>query len=406
MRNHLKELAKSAGRLAIGWLALPPVAAAALRERIRPRSEKPSLFFGTLPLINIKFHAEAMRRLGYAAETLVDHVYAINSAGDFDQTLEGLSERVPGLKLLPSALRHHLGHYLVFLHALRHHDVFNYYFDGLILRDTPLHHLELQLLGLAGKRSLFMPYGADVQIVERSRNLLFKHAMMRDYPEKARAGGQVAKQMNYCLRHADFVISGVDWVDSMPWWDMLVAGHFAIDTAQWSTPVVEPDPSRPVRVLHAPNHRELKGTRFLLQAIDELQSEGVPVELVRVEGVPNTEIHELMASCDVVADQFVVGWYAMFALEGMSMGKPVLTYLRDDLVDLYSRYSWAASCPIVNTPPDRIKAQLRRLVEDPELRARLGREGRAYVEAHHSLEAIGRLLDGVYKRMWGSVPAS
>lgn len=41
------------------------------------------------------------------------------------------------------------------------------------------------------------------------------------------------------------------------------------------------------------------------------------VELITVQGKSNSELLALIDSCDIVADQLVIGWYAMFAIEGM-----------------------------------------------------------------------------------------
>ena len=98
--------------------------------------------------------------------------------------------------------------------------------------------------------------------------------------------------------------------------------HFSIDTDKW-----KPNSSyknNTLKVLHAPNHRKIKGTEFFISAINELKSEGYPIELILLEKVSNEEIKKIMSSVDIVADQLIVGWYAMFALEAMSMEKPVL----------------------------------------------------------------------------------
>ncbi len=161
--------------------------------------------------------------------------------------------------------------------------------------------------------------------MSRFRGLPFKHAMCMDYPEFTRHEAETLRSMEYCVAHADHVVSGVDWVDYMPRWDTLNAGHFAIDTAEF-TPALEPDerdPSRPVVVFHAPNHRELKGTRFLIAACEELKAEGEPIELHLAEKVPNAEVRRRLAEADIVADQFIVGWYAFFAIEAMATAKPV-----------------------------------------------------------------------------------
>jgi glycosyltransferase involved in cell wall biosynthesis len=107
-----------------------------------------------------------------------------------------------------------------------------------------------------------------------------------------------------------------------------------------------------------------------------------------------------MQDADVIADQFVIGWYAQFALEGMALSKPVLCYLREDLLELYTLFSFAGECPIVNTSPFEIKERLRELAGDTALRAELGERGRRYVVEHHSLEAIGAMFDEIFRALW------
>jgi glycosyltransferase involved in cell wall biosynthesis len=78
----------------------------------------------------------------------------------------------------------------------------------------------------------------------------------------------------------------------------------------------------------------------------------------------------------------------------------VLSYLRDDLRELYVLFSFAGECPVVNTPPEQVQDELRRLVADPARREELGRRGRQYVRDHHSLEAVAATLDELFKTLW------
>jgi glycosyltransferase involved in cell wall biosynthesis len=376
-------------------------------ERRRARPEKPRLFWGTIPMINMKYHSLAMRRLGYESSTVVDNIYAIHSRDDYDVLASELVDRVPLIKHMPWQVRRLVEPYVTFVWALRNFDIFTIYTTGRILRSTPLQYRELQLLHRAGKKIVLLAYGADVQVMSRFRGLPFKHAMSMDYPEYTRHEAERLRDMEYCIAHSDHVMSGVDWVDYMPRWDSLNAGHFAIDTEQWA-PAPEPadrDPERPIVILHAPNHRELKGTRFLLAACEELVAEGEPIELRLLERVPNTEVRRQLADADIVADQFIVGWYALFAIESMATAKPVLCYLRPDLVELYTLYSFAGECPLVNTPALEIKKRLRELIHEPARRRELGLAGRRYVDDHHSLEAVGKMLDGIYRSLWPTAPS-
>ncbi len=46
-----------------------------------------------------------------------------------------------------------------------------------------------------------------------------------------------------------------------------------------------------------------------------------------VQGMPNDEARATYQRADMIADQFLIGAYALFAIEGMALGKPVLCHL-------------------------------------------------------------------------------
>ena len=122
-----------------------------------------------------------------------------------------------------------------------------------------------------------------------------------------------------------------------------------------------------LRVAHAPNHAHFKGTHYLVAAVERLQTEGRAIELVRAQGVPNSQVMALFASCDLVADQFIAGFHGYTALEAMALGKPVLCYLRDPSMAIDS-----ATCPIINVSPETIYDTLKDCLDGRHDLAALG----------------------------------
>jgi glycosyltransferase involved in cell wall biosynthesis len=148
-------------------------------------------------------------------------------------------------------------------------------------------------------------------------------------------------------------------------------------------------------IVHAPNHRWLKGTDHVLAAVEAVQARGFACELSLVENVHPSEARRRFAEADIVADQFCSGSFGLFGLEGLALGKPVLAYLDQEQVG-----DPAFDLPVVNANPDNLAAVLAVVLALPELRARLGRAGRAAVERVQSVPALGEVWARIYRHVW------
>jgi glycosyltransferase involved in cell wall biosynthesis len=159
---------------------------------------------------------------------------------------------------------------------------------------------------------------------------------------------------------------------------------------------IEPAPStdreRPV-VLHAPSSRSRKGTEHVVAACKELE-----VELEIVEGLDHREAFERYRNADVIVDQLNAGWYGVFAIEAMALGKPVVTFLHEEAVRK-TEEAFGVEVPLVNATADTLADALRPLVESAEERRRVGRASRAYVEEVHDLERMTDRLLALYAEL-------
>jgi hypothetical protein len=290
----------------------------------------------------------------------------------------------------------------MFAWALRHADVFLFYFDGGYLRGTPLDWQEFRLLRLAGKRLVFSPYGGDIAVVGHLGAL--EEPLLADYPQLADYKELVERRVLHSLRWADVSTLTLQ-PGFQPWFNAVWANQLAIDTGLWDANAPESDRdgrNGPVTVVHAPNHREVKGTAHLERAIRSLQEEGLQVELRVLEGVPNDQVRRVVLDSDIVADQFLLGW-GLFAVEGMAAGKPVLSNL-DAISEVFQGTEDLTECPIVNTNPERLTDDLRRLVTSPELRAELRRADLSYVRRYHSYEAVAEGWSAIVEFAWRGTP--
>ena len=368
----------------------------ALVERVRTglrrrKAKSPRLVWGPVPLLNNKYFSEAMRRRGFTSVTCVSGNSAIAARDDFDLYLSEFER--DGL------LSVRLPVYRFFAWAMRHGDVFIRSFDGGFLRPTPLRWLEAPLLRLAGKKLIVYPYGSDIAVAGHLGEL--EEPLFADYPILKQRSEETRRWVHHSLRWANVAIRNWQF-GYLPGGDVAWPTQLAIDVKQWTdhnrSQHQRTAPDSEVKVLHAPNHRHIKGTEHLERAIAELREEGLPVRLEIVERRPNQEIREAIAECDIVADQFLAG-YALFALEGMSMGKPVLANLDSMPADLRAMEAMR-ECPIVDTDPEGLLDDLRDLVVDEERRKELGRAGHEFVVRRHSYEATAEGWEAILGHVW------
>ena len=155
---------------------------------------------------------------------------------------------------------------------------------------------------------------------------------------------------------------------------------------------VDPAPQACLRVLHAPSHRGVKGTQFLLEAAERLQREGVPFDLDLIENLPNAEALRRYREADLVVDQLLAGWYGGFAVEAMALGKPVIAYLRESDLHVVPP-EMRKELPVIDANPETIYDVLKEwlTVRRHELPG-LGRAARAYVERWHDARTIAKRL--------------
>jgi hypothetical protein len=74
----------------------------------------------------------------------------------------------------------------------------------------------------------------------------------------------------------------------------------------------------------------------------------------------------------------------------MALGKAVIAYIRDDLVDEVPKGV------LVNANPLTIEDRLRELIADHDQRVSLGKAARSFVERYHAADVVARRLQEVY----------
>ncbi len=285
--------------------------------------------------------------------------------------------------------------------AIRRYDVFHFNWGMSILdhRSWNINYLELPLLKRLNKRIVITFQGCDARIKTESR---------RRFQTSACAECDVAwcserldrirqRRARKVLRHADQIFAlNPDLLHFLPGGEFLP--YASVNPAEW----MEGGGSRatlsaagPIRILHMPTNRSIKGTHYVERAYGRLKAWGFPVKLVLVEGVPHAAVEELIRQADLVVDQVLVGWYGAFAVEAMALKKPVLCYLREE--DVKQFVPFGDRIPIVRTTKETLADDLARLLKDVASWEQIGEAGRCFVEKWHDPIRIARRTIAAYR---------
>jgi glycosyltransferase involved in cell wall biosynthesis len=292
-------------------------------------------------------NVQALRRRGVDARLVVFERGVLHPEADWSLDRSG------------GFLRRQLAQWRALLKLLPETDVFHFYF-GLTLVPKSM---QFPILRALRKKSVYHYLGSDIR-------------------------GKTPAELAYGKRAGAEIVGSYDAVRWVPEAQVIPPG---IDLSAF-TPVPPSDRERPL-VVHAPSSRTKKGTEHVIAACAEL-----PVDLEIVEGLHHDHARRRYEAADIVVDQLNAGWYGLFAIEAMALGKPVFAFLHDEATRR-TEEAFGVEVPIVSATREMLAERLRPLVESPELRRRTGAASRAYVEQVHDVERIAdRLLD-LYARL-------
>jgi glycosyltransferase involved in cell wall biosynthesis len=292
-------------------------------------------------------NVQALRRRGVDAKLVVFNRYKLHSEADWSLERRG------------SFARKQLTQWSALFRLLPRTDVFHFYFGLTLVPQS----MQFPILRALRKRCVMHYLGSDIR-------------------------GKTPSQLAFGKKAGAEVVGSYDAIRWVPEAEVIPPG---IDVKA-IVPTPPSDRVRPV-ILHAPSSRRRKGTEHVIAAC-----EGLAADLVLVEGLHHDEAFERYREADIVVDQLNAGWYGLFAIECMALGKPVVTFLHDEAVSR-TQDALGTTVPIVSATQDDLRARLEPLVASAAERRRVGAASRAYVEEVHDLDRIADRLLALYARL-------
>lgn len=289
----------------------------------------------------------------------------------------------------------HLWNYGFKLHCFIRYEVFHFYYGTSLLP----RQWDLPLYRLFGKKVILEYLGNDIQGYEQSiQRYRWTNVMFMMSPEEGRAADRrIQQRLAFESRYADrTLVCAPMYSEFAPNSSVL---PLAIDLSELK-PVPYPDFNGTFQLLHAPTDRNFKGTSFIIKAVEQLKSQGYPIELTIAENIPHAELLKKYGECHLFIDQILGGWYGTAAIEAMACGRPVICSLRS----CYFQYiDYGPEIPVLDADPDTILNVLREILNGgiSELQE-LGHRSRRFVELTHDSQKVAANLLKLYESVIGS----
>lgn len=257
--------------------------------------------------------------------------------------------------------------------------------------------IDLKVIKKSKKPSLIEWMGSDIRIyeIEKNENIYYRDIFNAGY-EYALFEKEVfskSRQKKFAKNGFEFaVIKGLEkFVDSN------IKNSFYITDLRICLdefPVFTPrtNISKPL-IVHSPSATVAKGTEFVLKVISNLKKR-YEFDFVLISGEGRERNFEILKNADIYLDQFILGHYGMAAVEAMAFGKPVLCYLKDNYYGENIN-----NIPIINTKVENLEEKISILIENPDLRQKIGQKSREFVNLVHNADIWADEFIKIYSQM-------
>jgi len=345
------------------------------------------IFIGLTDIANLTaIYAKGFEALGHEVFSAVWNKSRFYPDSHYDLVID---DRVPGIKTtnkIKSYLKIILN--MARLFKAINYDLYIIYAPAVL--PTGYFYPVLKLLG---KKIITPFWGSDIRywyaFSEEMESLGAHHEMLPFFEyAKNRSGGSYwdkLRTVKAAEKYSDLIITQPDCSQLLSRPYMRACVPLDLSTLTNHVPA-RPEPL----ILHAPSVPEAKGTDVVLRVMDELAAEGLHFQFRLIENMPNKELRQLLSESDIVVDELYSITVGGLSSEAMATGNAVL-------VRYLSEFSKVPpGCPAINTSINTLKANLRQVIVDLDLRIKLATAGRPYIEANNdNVKVCKNLLDWV-----------
>ena len=262
-------------------------------------------------------------------------------------------------------------------------DVFHFHFGTSLTLD----YSDLHLLKEHGKKIIMHHWGSDVRMLSVAKKIN-PYVEVKDLDEEG-----IKRRLSFLSKYVDYCVVADQelYCYVKNFYKNVILIPQAINISKYKISNIDMQKNEKFLIVHAPTHRQGKGTNFIINAIEKLKYK-YDFEFKLVENLSHDEAKKIYSKADLIIDQVLSAGHGLFALECMAMGKPVVCFISDFMKGYYPK-----ELPIISAGRDEIETKLEFILNNKDMLGAIGANGIEYVKAHHDHLVISKRMLKGYK---------
>ncbi len=141
-----------------------------------------------------------------------------------------------------------------------------------------------------------------------------------------------------------------------------------------------------------------KGYPEVSAALRDL-SDKMNFEYIEISDMPLKNALQIKQHADIIVGDIVTGSYHLTELEGLSLGKPTLTYLDQRSVMTFINTFCTKDIPFVNVNLNNLECALSDIIQNAELRKSIGEFSRVWMEEYYDDKILINVFVDIYENL-------
>ena len=144
------------------------------------------------------------------------------------------------------------------------------------------------------------------------------------------------------------------------------------------------------KIIHSPSDYVIKGTKYILLAIEKLKSDGLDFDFELIQNMPNKDILKKYTESDILIGQMFSTYGGKQERECLAAGCVVVSSFKVDYFYNNNFSKGINDCPIVDVSPNNLYNKLKDLIKNQTKRKLIASQGRSYINKYHNSDFLSK----------------